>query len=275
MKTAAILNANLLDIIFENRNKDYGAYTLRKFYNNRLYKAMGITFSLVVALLVFSVMQNKKVQSPPYKTDVFVMSLPSASVAPLPEKPKKKIAQNETRSIMIKPATQIFTTNIKITKENTISKIQDLKDNTQIGTENIKGDPSATFIKPKKIPEGSGINGLPEMLNSSIDRSTPTAYAEIMPQYPGGLQALRKFLEKNLRNPQNLEEAQEVVVKIRFIVGYDGTLKGFETIQDGGAVFNNEVMRVLKKMPQWIPGKTKGENVSVYYMIPVNFKAIE
>ena len=51
----------------------------------------------------------------------------------------------------------------------------------------------------------------------------------------------------------------------------DGKLKGFEVIEDGGAVFNKEVIRVLKKMPQWIPGKAEGENVSVYYTIPVKF----
>ena len=68
-----------------------------------------------------------------------------------------------------------------------------------------------------------------------------------------------------------MENGETVMVKIKFIVGYDGVLKGFETVQDGGAAFNEEVIRVLKKMPQWIPGKTKGENVSVYNMIPVKF----
>ena len=89
------------------------------------------------------------------------------------------------------------------------------------------------------------------------------------------MDALRKFLERNLKTPQDLEEGQHVIVKIRFIVGYDGTLKGFETMQDGGTAFNNEVVRVLKKMPQWIPGKTNGENVSVYFTIPVNFQSME
>jgi periplasmic protein TonB len=62
-----------------------------------------------------------------------------------------------------------------------------------------------------------------------------------------------------------------VSVKVKFIVGYDGQLKGFETIEDGGVAFNNEVIRVLKKMPNWIPGKISGENVSVFYTVPVKF----
>ena len=60
-------------------------------------------------------------------------------------------------------------------------------------------------------------------------------------------------------------------VKVTFVVGYEGKLKGFKITEDGGEVFNKEVIRVLKKMPDWIPGKANGENVSVYYTIPVKF----
>jgi protein TonB len=68
-----------------------------------------------------------------------------------------------------------------------------------------------------------------------------------------------------------MEEGEVVSVKMKFVVGYDGKLKGFETIQDGGEDFNKEVLRVLKKMPEWEPGKSNGQNVSVYYTIPVKF----
>ena len=80
-----------------------------------------------------------------------------------------------------------------------------------------------------------------------------------------------KFLQKNLNNPADLEDGQVVSVKIKFIVGYNGVLKGFEVLEDGGKAFNNEVIRVLKKMPVWVPGKNAGEHVSVYYTIPVKF----
>ncbi len=94
-----------------------------------------------------------------------------------------------------------------------------------------------------------------------------------MPEFPGGMNALRRFLERNLNNPRDLEENETVSVKVRFVVGFDGKLKSFETIQDGGEEFNKEVMRVLKKMPDWVPGKTQGQNISVYYTIPVKFVA--
>ena len=94
-----------------------------------------------------------------------------------------------------------------------------------------------------------------------------------MPAYPGGFTALKKFLEKNLHNPVEMDEGEMVEVKIRFVVGYDGKLKDFEILEDGGNMFNNEVIRVLKKMPEWLPGKSNGEKVSVYFTIPVKFTA--
>ena len=72
-----------------------------------------------------------------------------------------------------------------------------------------------------------------------------------------------------------MEAGQVISVKIKFVVGFEGKLKSFEIIEDGGMIFNKEVIRVLKKMPDWIPGKSNGEAVSVYYTIPVKFTAAE
>jgi periplasmic protein TonB len=95
--------------------------------------------------------------------------------------------------------------------------------------------------------------------------------ADIMPEYPGGLKALLLFLKKNIQSPEEVEQGDEVAVKIKFVVNYNGKLDGFDVIQSGGSAFDNEVLRVLKKMPMWIPGKSHGENVSVYYIVPVRF----
>ena len=62
-------------------------------------------------------------------------------------------------------------------------------------------------------------------------------------------------------------------VKIRFIVNADGSISGFDVIESGGDDFDKEVIRVLKKMPHWIPGKSNGHDVSVYYEVPVKFVA--
>jgi protein TonB len=92
-----------------------------------------------------------------------------------------------------------------------------------------------------------------------------------MPQYPGGLKALLDYLKKNLQAPDDLEAGKEVSVKVKFVVNYNGQLEAFNVLESGGCIFDNEVLRVLRKMPRWIPGKSNGENVAVYYTVPVKF----
>ena len=275
MKADAILNADVLDIIFENRNKDYGAYSLRKFYNNRLYKALGFTFTLVTLFTVVTFFNKENALPIPFISDPYFMHPPPVKSDIIPEKPKGKVSPQKPASPKISPPPQIFANNIQITKEHNAPKIEDLNENLQIGTEKIEGKPGEATLTTPKAPEVLSTNGNGEPIKPAVDKIAPNNFAEVMPGYPGGMAALKKFLEKNLKNPQDLEAGEQVKVKIKFIVGYDGNLKGFETIQDGGIAFNNEVIRVLKKMPQWIPGKTKGENVSVYYTIPVNFLAAD
>ena len=270
MNSNAILKSDVLDIIFENRNKSYGAYTLRKFYNNRLYKALGATLLLVITLCGLSFLKKEKVVENYLVADKEVAILkPPAAVPEKPREPKAEPKPVTPKASAPATPTQVLASNIKITNNPSAPEIKDFDDSKAIGDKEIKGTPG-TPAPIIKTPEGPAVIAAPETV---IDKITPMRSAEVMPEYPGGMAALRKFLEKNLSNPEELEEGKEVSVKIRFIVGYDGAIKGFETVEDGGRAFNNEVVRVLKKMPQWIPGKTHGENVSVYYTIPVKFTA--
>ena len=91
-----------------------------------------------------------------------------------------------------------------------------------------------------------------------------------MPQYPGGVHALLSFLKKNIHSPY-IEEGEDISVKIEFVVNYDGTLENFRVIQSGGDIFDTEVLRVFKKMPLWIPGKSKEKNIAFHYVVPVKF----
>ncbi len=272
MKTDAILKADVLDIIFENRNKSYGAYALRKFYNNRLYKALGVMFGFVVILSSFTLFKGKsKFTGELIKDSGFIVKQvtldikkpepPKIQTPPVSATPQKPIATDDFR-------------NVVITKTPVSTIIKDLRDIAALGVRDI--DVPSGGEGPKVIPFNVGGGEGKDTVSIAvpikpIDKITPTDFAEIMPTYPGGMEALRNFLQKNLQNPQDIEEGQTVAVKIKFVVGYDGTLKSFETVEDGGSAFNNEVIRVLKKMKPWNPGKTRGENVSVYYTIPVKF----
>ncbi len=270
MKAVKILQSDVLDIIFENRNKNYGAYALRKFYNNRLYKAFGATILVVIVLCSFTLIKSsvKPIYEIPTIGGVILKEAPPVKK----DKPVEVKNENKPKANQKAPAAATAFTAPKITANPHVEPIKTLGVNTQIGIVDVKG-PSAVLPKVGDLLlPGKDTNTIAAIVKPTVDKVTPTETADVMPAYPGGMGAFRKFLEKNLQNPQDLEEGQKVAVKIKFIVGYDGQLKGFETVEDGGTAFNNEVIRVLKKMPNWIPGKIGTENVSVYYTVPVKFE---
>jgi periplasmic protein TonB len=278
MKADAILKADVLDIIFENKNKSYGAYALRKFYNNRLYKALAVMFGFVILLSSFTLFKGKsKITGDIFDRDSAFI------VRQVNTEDKKPLAPKvHTPPVSATPRTPVPMTNyshVKITDNPIVQPIKTIDPNDVIGDRDIKIPDGIGTKIPIQMHVSSGGDGGTDTAKTItkplIDKNVIVEAPEIMPSYPGGMEELRKFLQKNLQNPQDLNEGESVSVRIKFVVGYDGTLKGFETIKDGGEAFNNEVIRVLKKMKPWNPGKSRGENVSVYYTIPVTFTTSE
>ncbi len=267
MKPNTILHTDLLDIIFENRNKDYGAYALRKSYNKRLQISLlgmlGVCFLLGV--LFFS-KKTGIVYRPPSTPSVKV----SEVLTPKPPEPPEQHAVMpaiQTRRIRPDEMPPRIVDSININKR--IATPIETLPSLPVGDTSSGGAISAAGGNGNgnAQPAGTGETKTEAKVNKNI----PTYVAEVMPQYPGGLNALIEFLKKNLRAPENIEDGDVVSVKVRFVVNFDGKLEGFDVLQSGGTTFDNEVIRVLKKMPLWIPGKTNGENVSVYYIVPVKF----
>ena len=264
MNPDTILQADLLDIIFEHRNKDYGAYALRKEYNSSLRKALLAMFALVLIITGWQFLKKNK----PFKN---IISFTADSTRTLEEPPKQKPLIPKPVQPLIRIATIqdppiIVDDPLVQTPPPTVEQIQ------ISGTgKPQEGEPTITNINVIPGDNTTGVlkNIVPEKL--AIDKTKPTESPDVMPQYPGGINELIKFLKKNLKAPDEINENDEISVKVRFVVNYDGSLIGFDVIQSGGAIFDNEVIRVLKKMPRWVPGKTSGENVSVYFIIPVKF----
>jgi protein TonB len=272
MNSQTIRQSNLLDIIFENRNKEYGAYTLRKFYNNRLGLAVLVTLTVVALFSSFQFfyVPGADVKAPPnifevpdqgmsnYKKESAAMVIPKRSENrkkqvgnPIEMPPKIVDEQNINKS----HASDLlpFASEIKIAGNS----------EGVLGGEGDFGDQLGKGLDAGILPP------TPEKLKSS--KSTIVAVPDVMPQYPGGLKALLDYLKKNLQAPDDLEAGKEVSVKVKFVVNYNGQLEAFNVLESGGCIFDNEVLRVLRKMPRWIPGKSNGENVAVYYTVPVKF----
>lgn len=109
--------------------------------------------------------------------------------------------------------------------------------------------------------------------NSNSTEQEPFVFAEQMPEFPGGKSALLAFLKKNIKYPvKALEEEIDGKVIVNIIINIDGTISNAKVTKAIGGGCDEEALRVVKKMPNWIPGKQGGELVPVYFDVPVTFK---
>ena len=269
MTIETILKTDVLDIVFEKRNKLYGAYPLRKFYKNRLFGALTITIGAATILSAFTFIPENTVEFIP-ATDVTIYHIAKTKV---PE-PKKELPKQSSK---LNPAPQRkFLIPVLIKDNLKLDSLVQVKPTDLIGTVNIN-------IPENTLPHSLGpiiVDGGDETISDPVTPENPaideiTNNPDIQASYPGGINALKKFLERNLINPTEMEPGEMVSVNVKFVVDFDGKLQNFAVVKDGGEIFNKEVIRVLKKMPQWVPGKSNGKNVPVYFVIPIKFVPAE
>jgi protein TonB len=268
MNSNSILQSNLLDIIFENRNKDYGAYSLRKFYDDRMRMAVMLMIAMVIFFSLFLSFwgSTKSLIKKPFvfvTNDYHPVNLKNKLAAfSLPAKQK----ENKNQKKQAEPTTP------QIVNDKNINNIIASKNPPVASNLIISGNEELLSGKDQGL-EMNPIAGAIKMpvVETKYRETEILKSAEIMPQFPGGVKALLAYLKKNIQAPDEIVEGNEISVKVKFVVNYNGQLESFKVIESGGKVFDNEVLRVLKKMPLWIPGKSNGENVSVFFVVPVRF----
>jgi protein TonB len=271
MEPNDMLYADPLDILFENRNKSYGAYPLRKFYAQRLYISMGVTFSIVIlsSFLYFNFRNNTGTR--------MVNPVPDLNFTPVDLTPPPKPVTPPIRPVAPRPVVSTLSlTPPLIVPENRViqpmAKAEDLK-NEAIGIKTLAGGPDNS----ETHNNGSSQAGTTVSTAEKPEDKPEILYmAEVMPEYPGGIEALKRYLLRNLRMPDtNSESGSTVKVIARFVVGADGRVSNIEIIQAADMIYNEEVKRVISKMPDWKPGSQNHRNVAVYFSLPVNFVSAE
>ena len=260
-----ILKADILDILFENRNKEYGAYTLRKEYNARLVKAMGGMLAAVLVFIAINFWSNNPSNHEAalfFPNDHDSVKLTVVEIPPekLPEiEPPKKTATIQNTPPLIVPDEE---------EVNPPPPIEELdKGDKAIGTENTDGAPPTTLQSPPEVKE-PGVAAAPA---PPVEEPSILHVAEYMPEFPGGPEAMKRFLIRSLRFEfDNEEPGTRIEIRCRFVVDKEGKVTGIEIIKSAGKnEFDKEVVRVMNKMPQWKPGSQNGRNVAVYYTLPV------
>ncbi|HEX5151511.1 MAG TPA: energy transducer TonB [Parafilimonas sp.] len=261
-----ILQSDLLDLLFENRNKTYGAYALRKSYNKTIASAIGITAFIA---LLFSILQlASHIRQHEFVTQFIIPPdqefVKIDPVKPQPKNPVPQHAATHSRQEISSPPV------IVNDNEKTQMPTVDILNKSMIGETKITGDDANGDIQPPVNAEQGPGAGASQPVETKADE-THLSWAQEMPEYPGGINALKKFMLKNLRQPDDLAPGEKVVVKAFFVVNKDGKIEQVKIISGGRNDLDKEVERVIGKMPLWKPGRQNGSTVAVYFNLPVTF----
>ncbi len=280
MNSEEILKADMLDLIFDGRNKSYGAYDMRKRYPKAVGKALLVGVFLALAILGYSVLKDRFADFLADDTEVVVDLAdlapppPMDETKPPPPPPPEAPPPPERASVQYVPPV------IKevVAKEVELATVEDLKEKDP-GVKTVEGDPNAKV----NINTDADINpGLIEATEKKVvvdipDENKVFTVVEQQPEFPGGQGAMYKWIGENLKYPSEARSnGLQGKVIMQFTVEKDGSISSVKIIRDGvGGGSGDEAARVVKKMPRWKPGRQNGKSVRVQYTLPVTFKLEE
>jgi len=270
---ASDLNLNSqkwLALVFEGKNKQYGAYVHREESSDRHLKAM-IIITIIALCLIFLPGLIKSVLPAPKEleqiTDVTLSNIDLKQEVP---------EENQIKKIEVPPPPELKAT-VQFTPP-VIVKDKDIKESELIKTQQelteTKADISVATVEGVK----GGTVDIADLQEHKVITAEPEkpqifSHVEVMPQFPGGEAALMKWLTDNMSYPTiAAEQGIQGRVTLRFVVKPDGSIDEVEVQKGLDPSCDKEAVRVVKKMPKWIPGKQNGNPVYVYYSLPVVFR---
>ncbi|MCS6935031.1 MAG: TonB family protein [Chitinophagales bacterium] len=266
------LQTPMLDIIFENRNKAYGAYVLRSQYDQNLRVSCVITLTTVISLLVvhFTMQHFKKLPTGEKATVLMISDVILPKEAPQPKPIQPKMQEQPKGKQTVKNTEMRVTTDENRIQVDTLPPRELL---TQVDpglTTNMNTD----FTSSMGVEGGSVQGATPELIAANLNNSNKIHdIVSQMPVFVGGEEGLMNFLRKHTKYPAFEQEAGiEGKAIIRFVVNADGTVSDPEVLRADSPGFGKEGVRVVKMLPCFQPGKQNGEPVRVYYVLPFTFR---
>ena len=269
-----------VEMVFAGKNKEYGAYQLRKGTSGRNIKALlilVIAAALVGGFLAWKVIEQKQAE----EQQAYMEAM---ELAKLQQQAKKEEKKKEPVKPKIEPKkeipvareTQKFTAPVikkdeLVKEENQVKQMDKLDEKVAVGTENkegtkdrlaeaVRSDIAVAAPPPPPAPK-------PEVSNKVFD------VVEEMPHFPGGAAALQAFLSSNTKYPVVAQEnGVQGRVIVSFVVERDGSITDVRVIRSVDPSLDREASRVVRSMPRWSPGKQNGSAVRVKYTVPVVFR---
>ncbi len=261
-------NTSMLDIVFENRNKNYGAYQLRQTQDRYLQIGMFATLVFVSLLVGGNILREKLQHSATstYTTGDIILTdvvLPTPPVTPPPTpKPVEQVAAVQTQKDV----------EMKVV-DNSQAKADSIIENKDLLAEAGLTTNLSNNTNPLGTTDGKGNKDDVFEVKQVIETPTaPVNVAEIMPEYPGGEAALLRFVQQQTVYPRaELDLGIEGKAFIRFVVNEDGSVSNATILKSASPGFGKEGVRVVNTLAKFKPGMQHGRAVKVYYTLPFQF----
>ncbi|HEX2921964.1 MAG TPA: energy transducer TonB [Bacteroidales bacterium] len=245
------------DIVFASRNKEYGAYSLRKKYKPTVILAILIGILILSTLIIAPYLNAKANESAARKEKTIeieakMMEAPVDQVAPPPPPPPPPPADIVRQAAYVPP---VVVDSVKPEEEVqllTAEEAEEYVTNTEVVDQPIEQMVEVQEAEPEEVP---------------------FYVVEEEATFPGGLTALYDYIGKNLQYPpEAVENNIQGKVTVRFCVTSKGTINQISVLKGVDAALDAEAMRVVSTLPPFKPGKQGGRPVPVWYMLPITFK---
>lgn len=255
------------ELIFQDKNKAYGAYKMRADSPKR--HTMAMVMVVIIAAIGFSIPTLVKLATPKQKE---VMT----EVTTLSQLEEPEVKQDEMKKIEPVAPPPALKSSIKFTAP-VIKKDEEVNDDEEIKSQEeltqTKVAISIADVKGNDELNGKDIAELTEVITQAPEEEKPYTMVEQMPQFPGGDKELLSYIAKTLRYPTIAQEnGIQGRVIVRFVVSATGEVKDVKVMRSLDPSCDKEAIRVIQSLPKWIPGKQNGRNVPVYYTVPITFK---
>lgn len=249
------------DVVFDERNKEYGAYQIRRDYDrNLIFIILGIAATIGITYgihLFIKSLPEEEIEAPPIDSTMFTIEAPPLDEDIPPPPPVEEVQVQLEKSVEFLPP---------VVTDDAVDDpppIQDAMVDTKSSTvdNNIESESFTPTITPtpKKVEE------VEEILTFVAEEAS----------FPGGTAEMMKYLSKNIKYPEIAIQANiQGRVNLRFVVGKDGSIENVTVAKGvpGCPECDREAVRVVKSMPKWKPAKNDGKVVKSYFNLPVTFK---
>ncbi len=261
------------DIIFEGKNKDYGAYEMRQSSSKRHI----IAFSLIIVLVIFVSFLPSLIQTVSSSRKVTENISESTVLVDLQKELEEQVQEKDIIREETAPPPPPLKSTIQFTAPEIVDASEITEDDamkTQDELAESKVQISVATVEGTDDEYGIDIADLEQhkVIAEDVENKVFDV-VEQQPQFPGGMSELMKFLSDNIVYPQiALESGLQGRVIVQFVVNKNGEIVNIQVVKGVDPFLDKEAVRVINTMPKWIPGKQNGQAVNVKFTLPVNFK---